>query len=69
MEKSSAYAVPFQQTAVENEKKAPVRMAAIVPKYSPLLYTVLFLLLVDFVINSFSELIVNVSIAMLIIYM
>ena len=58
----------YQQNDQLN-KKAPIRMAAIVPKYSPLLYCLLFLLLVDFVINTFSELVLSVSIAMLIIYM
>ena len=50
-------------------KTTPVRMAAIVPKYSPLLYCLLFLLLVDFMINTFSEFVLSVSIAMLVIYM
>ena len=53
----------------QTNTKAPIRMAAIVPKYSPLLYCLLFLLLVDFVINTFSELVLSVSIAMLVIYM
>ncbi|CAF0864169.1 unnamed protein product [Brachionus calyciflorus] len=48
--------------------KQKTRMAAVVPKYSPLLYTVLFLLLIDFVINSFSELLLYIPIAMLVIY-
>ncbi len=46
-----------------------VRYAAVVPKYSPLLYCILFLLLIDLVINSFSELLVYSQIALLIIYM
>lgn len=45
------------------------RMAAIVPKYSPLLYALLFFLLIDFVINSFSEFMVHIPIALLVIYM
>lgn len=54
--------------AINNQKQS-VHMAAIVPKYSPLLYTILFLLLIDLVINAFSELVVHTSIAMLVIYM
>lgn len=45
------------------------RMAAIVPKYSPLLYALLFFLLIDFIINSFSEFLVHIPIALLVIYM
>lgn len=52
--------------------KAPQQqkhVAAVVPKYTPLLYTLLFLLLVDFVINSFSELAFYEPIAMLVMFM
>ena len=58
-----------QQQNDHSNKKTTVRMAAIVPKYSPMLYCLLFLLLVDFIINTFSELALSVSIAMLVIYM
>ena len=69
MNQNSAYFNNFQQQNEQIQPKSHVRMAAIVPKYSPLLYTILFLLLADIVINSFSELVLNVSIAMLVIYM
>ena len=51
------------------ESARPVRMAAIKPKYTPLLCSLLFLLLVDFTINSFSELTIFTKIVMIIIYM
>lgn len=65
----SNYPNNFQNYEELNPQKKNVRMAAVVPKYSPLLYTLLFLLFVDFIINSFSELAVSISIAMLVIYM
>ncbi len=45
------------------------RKAAIVPKYSPLLYSLLFLLMIDFLINAFSGFAVNQWIALLVIYL
>ncbi len=61
----------FQDTnmLVNQSPRPPVRMAAVVPKYTPLLFTLLFLLFIDFVINAFSEFVVFSSIAMLVIYM
>ena len=53
----------------KTKQKSNVRYAAVVPKYSPLLYCILFLLLIDLLINSFSELIVYSQLALLIIYM
>ena len=57
--------VPLYQDA----NVRPVRMAAVVPKYTPLLLTLLILLFIDFVINAFSEFILFSSISMLVIYM
>lgn len=60
----------FQDTnmLVKAPTPPPVQMAAVVPKYSPLLFTLLFLLLIDFIINAFSEFFIYSSIAMLIVY-
>jgi hypothetical protein len=53
----------------ENVKK-PIRIAAIVPKYSPMLCALFVLLLFDLTINAFGELVKSSSMtAMLIIYM
>ncbi len=54
---------------VHKSPTPPVRMAAVVPKYTPLLFTLLLLLVIDFIINAFSEFFVFSSIAMLVIYM
>ena len=45
------------------------RTVAVVPKYAPMLYTLLFLLLIDFLLNSFSELAKSTAIALLVLYM
>ena len=50
-------------------KQSQQHIAAVVPKYTPLLYTILFLLLIDFLINSFSEFGFNQPIAMLVMFM
>lgn len=52
-----------------NDQKPQQHIAAVVPKYTPLLYTILFLLLIDFLINSFSEFGFNEPIAMLVMFM
>ena len=54
---------------VNKSPTPPVHMAAVVPKYTPLLVTLLILLFIDFAINAFSEFLVFSSIAMLVIYM
>jgi hypothetical protein len=60
-------------TETENDMentKAPMRTAAIVPKYSPMLFALLVLLLIDLCINAFGELAKSTSMTtMLIIYM
>lgn len=47
------------------------RTVAVVPKYAPMLYTLLFLLLIDFLLNSFNELakIKSNATALLVLYM
>ena len=52
-----------------NDTKDRFHFAAVVPKYSPLLYCNLFLLFLDLLINAFSELLIYSPIAQLIIYM
>jgi hypothetical protein len=51
------------------EPQKQQHIAAVVPKYTPLLYTLLLLIFVDFVINAFSELAFYQPIAMLVMYM
>jgi hypothetical protein len=51
------------------EPQKQQRIAAVVPKYTPLLYKLLLLIFVDFVINAFSELAFYQPIAMLVMYM
>lgn len=53
----------------DSNQQQQQHIAAVVPKYTPLLYTLLFLLLVDFIINSFSELAFYEPIAMLVMFM
>ncbi len=64
---------PYVPHLIGGDKMMPpgthFRKAAIVPKYSPLLYSLLFLLLIDFLINAFSEFAVNEWIALLVIYL
>ena len=45
------------------------RTVAVVPKYAPMLYTLLALLFLDFLLNSFNELAKSTAIAMLVLYM
>lgn len=58
----------FYDAKTQNQQQQK-HIAAVVPKYTPLLYTLLFLLLVDFVINAFSELAFYEPIAMLVMFM
>ena len=57
----------LKMNQIEPQKQQ--RIAAVVPKYTPLLYTLLLLIFVDFVINAFSELAFYQPIAMLVMYM
>ncbi len=59
----------YSKNDVAEEEPKHIPIAAIIPKYSPLLYTVLFLLLIDLSINAFSELAATTPIALLIVYM
>jgi hypothetical protein len=66
---------PFVPHLIGGDKRVAMggspnfRKAAIVPKYSPLLYSLLFLLMIDFLINAFSGFAVNQWIALLVIYL
>ena len=56
------------QNKVE-DTNAVIQLAAVIPKYSPLLYCTLLLLLIDLLVNSFSELIMHTQTALVIIYL
>lgn len=55
--------------ADKNVYEANKTTKAAVQKYAPMLYTLLILLLIDFLLNAFNELAKTTSITMLVLYM
>ena len=58
-----------KQNVNKNTASTTNRSVAVVPKYAPMLYTLLALLCIDFLLNSFSELAKQTAITMLVLYM